>query len=64
MSNFILLHRANDGKPCIVNVDNISSIVPNEEEENTTYIYNSSEELIETVTEDITEIYKKLERSM
>lgn len=64
MNKFILLHRASDNKPCIVNVDDISSVIPNDEEENTTNIYNSNEYLIETVTEDVTEIYKKLERFM
>jgi hypothetical protein len=64
MNKFILLHRACDNKLIIVNVDNIGSVIPNEEEEGIASIYNLNGEFIETVTENVAEIYKKLERFM
>lgn len=63
MSNFILLHRANDSKLVILNVDNINSVSP-DGEEGTTNIYNSNEYVMETVVEGVAEIYKMLERFM
>lgn len=62
MSKFILLHRASDSKSVILNVDNIDSVYP--DEEGATNIYNSNEYVIETVAEDVAEIYKMLERFM